>query len=164
MRLRVLLLKTPSRREVMSILRRFQGEVYAKVKTNRLLVWDTAWQSFRPVESIVWNPSTLRVEPFYGEYCTEIFDSDYGYGDLRELCDEVTESVDLDSAIEFKSADEFWRWTNQPLTWIRDRGVTLHPCHTTPSRKEYLRVMNARARTLKRVPRQIHGTLKRARR
>ena len=128
-------------------------------------MWDTAWQSFRPVESIVWNPSTKRVEPFYGEFCMEIFDADYGYGDLRELCDKVTETYeDLESAIDFTSADEFWRWTNQPLTWIRDRGVTLHPCHAAPSRKEYLQVMNARARTMKRAPRQMQGTMKRARR
>jgi hypothetical protein len=142
---------------------RFQGEIYAKVDKDRLLVWDTAWQSFRPVESVVWNPATRRVEPLYGEYCMEIFDADYGYGDLRELCDAVTDSADLESAVDY-SPDAFWRWTNQPLTWIKDRGVALHPCHRAPSRKEYLRVMNARARTLKRVPRQMQGTMKRARR
>jgi hypothetical protein len=142
---------------------RFQGEIYAKVDKDRLLVWDTAWQSFRPVESVVWNPATRRVEPLYGEYCMEIFDADYGYGDLRELCDAVTDSADLESAVDC-SPDAFWRWTNQPLTWIKDRGVALHPCHSAPSRKEYLQVINARARTLKRVPRQMQGTMKRARR
>ena len=142
---------------------RFQGDIYAKVDKDRLLVWDTAWQSFRPIESVVWNPATRRVEPLYGEYCMEIFDVDYGYGDLRELCDAVTDSADLESAVDY-SPDAFWRWTNQPLTWIKDRGVALHPCHSAPSRKEYLRVMNARARTLKRVPRQMQGTMKRARR
>ena len=143
---------------------RFQGEIYTKIRGNQLLVWDTAWQSFRPIESVVWNPSTRRVEPFYGEFCMEIFDVDYGYGDLREACDAMTESTDdIESAEEF-SPDAFWRWTNQPLTWIRDRGVTLHPCHAAPSRKEYLRVMNARARTMKRAPRQMQGTLKRAKR
>ena len=144
---------------------RFQDEIYAKIE-DRLLVWDTAWQSFRPVESIVWNPETRRVEPFYGEYCMEIFDSEYGYGsqELREFCEEFTDAVDIATATEFVSADSFWRWTNQPLTWIRDRGVTLHPCHTLPSRNDYLKVVNARARTSRRTPRQIHGTLKRARR
>lgn len=146
-----------------AILVRFQGELYTKVKNNRLLVWDTAWQSFRPVESIVWNPSTHRVEPFYGEYCMEIFDADYGYGDLRRVCEEFTESVDLETAVDI-SPESFWRWTNQPLTWIQDRAVVMHPCHTAPSRKEYLRVLNARARTMKRVPRQMRGTMKRARR
>jgi hypothetical protein len=142
---------------------RFQGEIYTKIQGNQLLVWDTAWQSFRPIESVVWNPSTKRVEPFYGEFCMEIFDAEYGYGDLREVCDEVTERIDLESAVELNS-DDFWRWTNQTLTWIRDRGVTIHPCHTAPSRKEYLQVMNARARTMKRAPRQMQGTMKRARR
>ena len=142
---------------------RFQGEIYAKLKGNQLLVWDTAWQSFRPVESVVWNPSTRRVEPFYGEFCMEIFDSQYGYGKFREACDAMTEAADIESAVEL-SPDAFWRWTNQPLTWIRDRGVTLHPCHAAPSRKDYLHVMNARARTMKRAPRQMQGTLKRARR
>ena len=144
---------------------RFQGEIYTKIRGNQLLVWDTSWQSFRPIESAVWNPSTRRVEPFYGEFCMDIFDSDYGYGgtDLREECDNVTETADIDSTIEV-TPDAFWRWTNQPLTWIRDRGVTLHPCHSAPSRNEYLRAMNARARTMKRAPRQMQGTMKRARR
>lgn len=144
--------------------RRFQGEIYTKIHGNQLLVWDTSWQSFRPVQSVVWNPATRRVEPFYGEFCMEIFDSKYGYGDLREECDKVTETADIENAAEFETADAFWRWTNQPLTWIRDRGVTMHPCHAAPSRKEYLRVMNARARTMKRAPRQMQGTMKRARR
>jgi hypothetical protein len=144
---------------------RFQDEIYAKAE-NRLLVWDTAWQSFRPIESVVWNPSTRRVEPFYGEFCMEIFDSEYGYGspELREFCEEFSDAADISTATDFESADAFWRWTNQPLTWIRDRGVTLHPCHKLPNRKDYLHIMNARARTSKRAPRQIHGTLKRARR
>jgi hypothetical protein len=143
---------------------RFQGEIYTKIQGKQLLVWDTAWQSFRPIESAVWNPATRRVEPFYGEFCMEIFDVDYGYGgDLREACEAVTENSDIESAIEL-DPDAFWRWTNQPLTWIRDRGVTLHPCHAAPSRKEYLHVMNARARTMKRAPRQMQGTMKRARR
>jgi len=145
---------------------RFQDEIYAKVQKDRLLVWDTAWQSFRPVESIVWNPSTRRVEPFYGEYCMEIFDAAYGYGsaELRDFCEEFTDASDIANAVPFESADAFWRWTNQPLTWIRDRGVTLHPCHKVSNRNDYLQVMNARARTSKRAPRQMHGTLKRARR
>jgi hypothetical protein len=149
----------------MSLVVRFQDEIYAKA-ANRLLVWDTAWQSFRPVESIVWNPATRRVEPFYGEYCMEIFDSAYGYGsqEVRDFCEEFTDATDIARAVEFESADAFWRWTDQPLTWIRDRGVTLHPCHKVPNRKDYLHVMNARARTSKRAPRQMHGTLKRARR
>lgn len=94
----------------------------------------------------------------------ELFDAQYGYGELREACDAFTETADVENAVEFESADAFWRWTNQPLTWIRDRGVTLHPCHAAPSRNEYLRVMNARARTMKRAPRQMQGTMKRARR
>jgi hypothetical protein len=144
---------------------RFQSEIYAKIQGNQLLVWDTAWQSFRPVESVVWNPATRRVEPFYGEFCMEIFDTQYGYGsaELRQACDEFTETADIEKSVEL-SPDAFWRWTKQPLTWIRDRGVTLHPCHAAPSRKEYLRVMNARARTMKRAPRQMQGTMKRERR
>jgi len=142
---------------------RFQGELYGK-SGNRLLVWDTTWQSFRPVESIVWNPSTHRVEPFYGEYCMEIFDTNYGYGDIRDLCEEFTDSADIESAVEYSSAEAFWRWTNQPLSWMNDRIVVLHPCHTASSRKEYLRVMNVRARTMKRVPRQMRGTIKRLKR
>ena len=143
---------------------RFQGEVYAKIPGDRLLMWDTAWQSFRPIESVVWNPVRQRVEPLYSEYCMEIFDIDYGYGDLRETCDNLTDSVDLETAVEIQNAETFWRWTNLPLTWIKDRAVVLHPCHTASSRKEYLRVMNARARTMKRVPRQMRGTIKRSRR
>jgi len=144
---------------------KFQDRIYAKDQ-RRLLVWDTAWDSFRPCEQIVWNPKTRLVEPFYGQYCAEIFDSAYGFGDLKDECELFTDKyVDsLSEAKEIESADEFWKWTDQITEWFYDRSIVIHPCEKgKPSRTQYLSIMNLRAKTARRVPRQIKGTFKQRR-
>ena len=140
--------------------RSFRGTIYAKTPRG-LMVYDA--DEFRPVEKIVWNPVRRRVEPLYGAFCHELFDSNYGYGDdptLKTHC----ASLELGDAPEILIPEDFWRWTGQPMEWILDRPVVLHPCVRAVERSDYLRIMNVRARTLKRIPRQIRGTIKQQRR
>ena len=141
--------------------RSFRGTTYAKTRKG-LLVHD-AGESFRPAEKIVWNAAEKRVEPVYGAFCRELFDAYYGYGDadMKAYC-ETLELPDEVPAIE--NADDFWRWTGQPLEWMKDRPVVAHPCVKAMGREEYLRILGLRARTLKRMPRQIRGTIKQRRR
>lgn len=140
---------------------KFQDRIYAKDQ-RRLLVWDSAWDSFRPCEQIVWNPVTRQVEPFFGQYCSEIFDSEYGYGDTRDACAEFTDKVlDQLASAHDVSPDEFWAWTEQVTEWFFDRSIVIHPCEKgKPSRSQYLSIMNLRAKTARRIPRQIRGTFK----
>jgi hypothetical protein len=140
--------------------RSFRGTIYAKTPKG-LLVYDA--ESFRPAEKIVWNPDTKRVEPVYGAFCRELFDAHYGYGDaaMQAFCEELELP---DEVVTLENPDEFWRWTGQPLEWLKDRPVVLHPCVQAMGRAEYLRILGLRARTLKRMPRQIRGTIKQRRR
>lgn len=140
---------------------KFRDRVYAK-SNGKLLVWDSSWTNFRPCEKIVWNPLTKEVEPFYGQYVSEIFDRNYGYGDLHDFCVEFTDKfVDrIASASEITDIDQFWRWTDQPLTWIGDRYVVVHPCTEMQNKEEYRRVFELRRKTFKRLPRTFRGTIK----
>jgi hypothetical protein len=140
--------------------RSFRGTTYAKTPKG-LLVFEA--ESFRPAEKIVWNAIQKRVEPVYGAYCRELFDAYYGYGDaeMKDYC----ETLELpDQVVDVENPDEFWRWTGQTLEWLKDRPIVVHPCVKAMGRAEYLRILGLRARTLKRMPRQIRGTIKQRRR
>ena len=142
---------------------RFGDRTYGK-DGNKLLVWDSGWDTFRPVERIVWNPVRKDVQLLYGQLCSELFDTSYGFGDVQDECVEFTDKFisEIESAPVLETIDEFWAWTGQPTEWFYDRQIVLHPCsQKKPSRAEYLQLMNLRAKTAKRIPRQIRGTLKR---
>ena len=145
----------------MSELVKFQDRIYAKDQ-RRLFVWESAWDSFRPCEQIVWNPVTRQVEPFFGQYCSELFDVAYGFSGTKTQCIELTDRV-IDTLGEARelSDTEFWAWTEQITEWFFDRPIVIHPCvKGKPSRAQYLAIMNLRARTARRIPRQIRGTFK----
>lgn len=141
---------------------RFGDRTYGK-QGNKLLVWDAGWDTFRPVDKIVWNPVRCDIQLLYGQLCSELFDAQYGFGDLQEECVEFTDAhiANIEAAPILESVDEFWRWTGQPTEWFYDRSIVLHPCSKKPSRTDYLSTMKLRAKTAKRIPRQIRGTLKR---
>jgi len=140
----------------------FQDRVYTHSKKG-LLVWEPSWQTFRPLESVVWNPVHSQIEPFFGVYIQDIFDVEYGFrtSELHDYCVEFTdENVhDLDGASPI-NIEEFWRWLDKPLLWIGDRSIVLHPCASSVDRKKYLSTHNLRSRTCKRAPRNLKGTRK----
>jgi hypothetical protein len=141
---------------------RFQDRVYTHSKKG-LLVWEPSWETFRPVESVVWNPIHNQIEPFFGVYTHDIFDVDYGFGtpDMHEFCiqftDEHAHHVGGASKI---GLNDFWRWLDKPLSWIGDRSIVLHPCSSSVDRKLYLKAQNLKAGTCKRAPRNLKGTRK----
>jgi hypothetical protein len=143
---------------------RFGERTYGKLNDKTLLVWDAGWDTFRPVDKIVWNPLHKDIQLLYGQLCSELFDTKYGFGDMHAECVEFTDKFvsELENARLIESIDEFWTWTGQPIQWFYDRPIVVHPCsHEKPSRAEYLSIMKLRAKTAKRIPRQIRGTLKR---
>ncbi len=143
---------------------KFQDRVYGKCPQG-ILVWEPSWDTFRPTEKVVWNPTTKQIEPFFGQYCAELFDIHYGYGDMRDMCVQFTDEhiADIDTAPECLDPTQFWVWTGQPLEWFYDRPIVKHPCTQALARAEYLNILNLRARTARRIPRQIRGTFKQRR-
>ena len=138
---------------------KFQDRIYAKSLIG-ILIWDSAFQNFRPCEKVVWNPVQKEIQPFYGLYTSEIFDTDYGYGDHHDFCINFTDKnlSKLENVSEITNPDDFWKWTGQKLSWTGDCALVFHPCHEVIKKEEYYRVLNLRRRTYKKLPRQLRGT------
>jgi len=143
-------------------LARFQDRVYAR--TKMLLVWEPSWETFRPVEKVVWNPVNNQVEEYYGAYIHDIFDVQYGFGSeaIHDMCVEFTDEAlpHMKAADEIDTIQEFWRWCGTQLAWNGDRPMAAHPCCVDPSRKAFLDRYALRARTFKRAPRSLKATRK----
>ena len=80
-------------------LRKYKDSIYGK-KGSQLFYWESTWDSWRPIEKIVWNGSELV--PYYKKYTTNLFDSLYGYGtpEMKLECKTLSETVELEHAKE----------------------------------------------------------------
>ncbi len=127
-------------------------------------MWEPSWETFRPVQSVVWNPINNQLEPYFGVFTHDIFDVHYGYGtsDMHDFCIAFTDenAYDVGNAEEIETVEDFWRWSKQGLRWVMDRGMCVHPCSGDPARKQYLTRYNLRAKSCKRAPRNLNGTRK----
>lgn len=145
-------------------MKKFEGRVYANTPRG-LLIWEPSWETFRPVQSVVWNPAHNQVEPFYGSYTSDIFDVNYGFGteEFRDFCIDFTDDAvhRLDEAAELATPADFWEWIRADgRIWIGDRFVVPHPCTGSISRKAYLTRYSLRGKTMRRSPRNLRGTRK----
>lgn len=144
-------------------MKRFQDKVYAMTKKG-LLLWEPSWETFRPVESVVWNPINNQLEPYFGIFTHDIFDVNYGFGtnEMHDFCITFTDenAYDIGNAGEIESIDEFWRWSRTKLNWVGDRALRVHPCAKDAGRKQYLLRYKLNAKTCKRSPRNLQGTRK----
>lgn len=142
---------------------RFHDKVYAHSKKG-LLVWEPSWETFRPVIAVVWNPIHNQLEPYYGVYTNDVFDVEYGFknSEIHEYCVEFTDenAHHIGGAEEIEDIALFWRWCGTQLVWVGDRAMAVHPCAGNPERKKYLQRYQLRAKTCKRAPRNLRGTLK----
>lgn len=111
-------------------MKRCSGNTYLR-QGDQLFVYDSLWTSFRPVRRVVWNSETRQVEPFYGDLTADCLDPFYGFGtsEMEDRCIELTDKYidNLESAEDLDS-DTFWKWSHQPMIWVRDRGVCCIPC------------------------------------
>lgn len=124
----------------------FKGTLYGKLE-SQLFVWEAAWDSFRPIESIGWNgKEIIGVDTKYKQ---DIFDPYYGYGSLemKQLCRRLTDITELDvpeSTIPWLKG-EFWRDRNCSFAFeCSSRSVQ--------SWKNYIAYTNSRAKTLRKIP------------
>ena len=124
----------------------FKGTLYGKLE-NQLFVWEAAWDSFRPIESIGWNgKEMIGVDTKYKQ---DIFDPYYGYGspEMKQLCRRLTDITELNAP-------------ESPILWLkgefwRDRNCSFaFECssRSIQSWKKYIGYMNSRAKTLRKVP------------
>ena len=136
-------------------MKRFQERIYYKNAEDNLFVYDSRWECFRPLKGVVWNPRTKSLEHFYGSLCADPLDPNYGYGssEMKDRCVALTDKLidRFDSVETVEHLDTFWKWTRQPMTWVFDRPLVLHPCAdpTFGVRKSF----PSKMRTLKKAPR-----------
>jgi hypothetical protein len=144
-------------------MKRFQDKVYA-LSQKGLLLWEPSWDTFRPVESVVWNPAHNQLEPYFGIYTHDIFDVDYGFKDtaMHEFCIDFTDtnSYDVGGAEDLEDILEFWKWSNADVKWVGDRMMAIHPCSGDPERKKFITRYNLRSKSLRRAPRNLNSTRK----
>ncbi len=85
-------------------------------------VWESCWESFRPVHAVRWDGSTFRMELVEGSPLDPL----YGYGSdaMKQVCDALTEAYKdrLDSAVSVDTPEI------GPLVWFRDRRISVTPC------------------------------------
>jgi hypothetical protein len=128
-------------------LRKYKEVIYGKLQ-NHLFIWDSSWETFRPIDSVKWTGNTLK--PIYTHM--DMFDPYYGFGseEMKKLCNRLTEITELDSAIEGLP------WLSGE--WFVDREVAFHPCSekTKDSWKHYVAYTGGSPRTLRRQ--RIHAT------
>ena len=127
-------------------LTKHKGVLYGKLGTQ-LFIWESSWDSFRPIESIGWNGKEIVAVD--KKYKQDIFDPWYGYGsaEMKQLCRRLTDVTELnvpESGIVLKGE------------WWKDRLCSFaFQCSPkdTNSWKRYIQYTNSRAKTLRASPR-----------
>jgi hypothetical protein len=123
----------------------FKGTIYGKLK-HQLFIWDTAWESFRPIDTIGWNG--IAIVPVYSSYTSDIFSEWYGFGSegMKQVCEKLNESVSRDIA-----PTDVIPWLKGE--WWRDRQCSFtSDCisRSPASWSKYIKYMNSKSRTLRR--------------
>lgn len=123
---------------------KFKGVIYGKIKTQ-LFVWESEWDSFRPVEKIAWDGSKIVVVD--QRYKKDLFDPFYGFGsaEMKKACKKLTDVTELGIA---ESSTMPWMTTE----WWRDRKCTFaNECtpRTPDSWIRYIKYQNSKPRTLR---------------
>ena len=95
--------------------------VYLEVK-SAWFVWESAWDSYRPVTSVAWDGT--RVVTDDRAYCADPTDPLYGYGSakMQELCTLLTKTYPPSLA-----RPSILPAIGQP-EWLYDRFVAMTPC------------------------------------
>ena len=124
---------------------KFKDRIYGNL-SGQLFVWESEWDSFRPIQSIGWNGKELvAIDTIYK---IDIFSPWYGYGssEMKELCKRLTDITELNVP---ESGNIQW----MKGEWWKDRQCSFaFACSpkTTDSWRRYVSYTNSRARTLRR--------------
>lgn len=121
----------------------FQDKVYLEYK-QWWFVWEPAWESFRPIEGVVWDGTSFRIQD--ESFCTDPTSDVYGYGSdkMRQLCgllqDKYTTNAVKVSTLPFGTE------------WFRDRFVAFTPCAPRDV-SSWKRMVRNKPRTCRKSPR-----------
>ena len=131
----------------------FHDRIYGK-KDGQLFVFESVWDSFRPIERVAWDGELYRI--IDSKYKQDLFDDNYGYGSLnmKAKCRELIQTTELDDAKEIVDPIAFWKWCGETdAKWWLDRAcVFADPCvpKDQSNWKKYLKYLQVRAKTLRR--------------
>jgi hypothetical protein len=130
----------------------FHDRIYGKYN-KKLYVFETTWDSFRPISGIGWNGSQFA--DIDAEYKTNLFDENYGYGSLVEkaLCRKLTQETELFEKKEIKDPLIIWKWYGETnVKWWNDRPCVFASSCISKSKdswRQYLKYLETRAKTLR---------------
>lgn len=122
----------------------FQNHKFIK-HNHQGFVWESAWESFRPIQSFAWNGTRFEIDD--KPYCNNPFDPFYGYGslDTKVLCQQLTNKYKDTSFI-----------SQNPLIgqteWWFDRDMVLTPC-CPRDKQTWKRFVKDKHRTLRHLTR-----------
>jgi hypothetical protein len=133
-------------------LREFHGRIYGKY-LKQLFVFESIWDSFRPITSVGWNGHTFEVVD--RQYKQEFLGKFYGYGspEMKEVCRRLTETIELGDAPVITDPVVFWKWLGVcDAKWWNDRPcVFASRCvdRSKTSWKTYLSFLQTKPKTLR---------------
>lgn len=110
-------------------------------------VWESAWDSWRPIDALSWNGTQFRIDD--RAYTANLFSDLYGYGtpQMKTVCEALTTTYGgaRGTAAVVNSL------SIGPTEWWRDRFVCVSPCvpRTTENWKKMCR---GKPRTCRHIP------------
>ena len=127
------------------------GDALFLQSKSRWFLWESAWDSFRPVTSVAWDGYTFVVDD--RAFCTDPTDELYGYGtqEMKDLCDSLNE-LDTPETVRTIVTPEIG-----PLTWFRDRFVSVTPC-TPLDVRSWKHMHRGKYRTCRKAPKGSRRT------
>lgn len=120
-----------------------QDRVYLEYK-QWWFVWEPAWESFRPIEGVLWNGTSFVIKD--EGFCSDPTSQTYGYGSdkMRQLCgmlqDKFSTNPQKVSTLPFGNE------------WFRDRFVSLTRCAPRDV-QSWKRMVQNKPRTCRNKPR-----------
>ena len=121
----------------------FRDKIFLEYK-KYWFVWESAWESFRPIQGIVWDGDTFQIQDEL--YCSDPTSELYGYGfeKMKELCE----------LLQDHSNQTPTKVSSLPIgtQWFRDRFVSLTPCAPTDV-LSWKRMVQNKPRTCRQIPR-----------
>lgn len=123
----------------------FQNKTYLRYKQYWFL-WEPAWDSFRPIQSLLWNGTSFEEE---NVYCQDPSSELYGYGDekMKQVCEALREQY---ASATPKPVD--WICIGKDCVWMNDRFACLSPC-APRDKQSWKRMIRGKHRTCRRAPR-----------
>lgn len=134
----------------------FRDDIYVKTK-NQLFVFEATWDSFRPIDKVVWNGTKFTI--IDSTFKSDLFEKNYGYGSLemKAFCRRLTEETEFSDIREIEDPVSFWRWSGETTAkWWRDRPCVFEsPCieKSQDNWKKYISFLQTKPKTLRRIPR-----------